>query len=147
MSTSAHQLNQSPTAIAFLSQPLIARIATCNPGTFQPHVVPVWYEWDGQAVWISSFRTTRKIREIRKNPRISLVVDIAQTGDANQGVIFEGKAELISDPDVGVQRGTSIYSRYLGLKGAQADEPQSWLHDPDHLLIRLVPDWIHFWGM
>ena len=130
----------------FLDQPLIARIATCNPSTFQPHVVPVWYEWDGQSVWISSFRSTRKIKEIQKNDRVALVVDIAPDGDTNMGVIFEGPVELIDDPQFGIRQGTSIYARYLGQDGALADTPQSWLHDPEHVLIKLSPDWVYVWG-
>lgn len=123
----------------FLGRPLIARLATCNPDTLQPHVVPIWYQWDGECVWVSSFRSTRKIGEIRKNPRISIVVDTdPEEGNAHT-VIFEGAAELIDDREMGIQRGYKIYSRYLGPDGALEAEPQSWLHDPEHLLIRLKP--------
>lgn len=138
-----NNLNEIPWAEAFLSQPLIARLATCNPDTLQPHVVPVWYEWDGRHVWVSSFGSTRKIREILKNSRVSIVVDTdPAAGDAHT-VIFEGLAELIRDSEFGVQRGGQIYTRYLGVEGALAAEPQSWLHDPEHLLIKLTPTEIY----
>jgi len=132
--------------ISFLEEPRLARLATCNPTTLQPHVVPVWYLWDGQAVWISSFRSTRKIKEIQQNARIALVVDSVTGNDENMGVMFEGRAELIQDAQFGIRQGTSIYSRYLGAEGAQAPTPQSWLHDAEHLLIKLTPEWAHVWG-
>ena len=50
----------------FLADAHLARLATCNPDTLQPHVVPVWYEWDGEYIWISTFRSTRKVRESSK---------------------------------------------------------------------------------
>jgi PPOX class probable F420-dependent enzyme len=131
----------------FLAEAHLARLATCNPGTFQPHVVPVWYEWDGESIWISSFRSTRKVREIEQNPRVSLVIDSPNPEGQAPGVVFEGIAELITDPALGVEHGTRIYARYLGPEGVLEPEPQSWLHDPEHLLIRLVPQHTYVWGI
>jgi general stress protein 26 len=140
-----HDLQKEPVK-CFLEGPHLARLATCNPNTLQPHVVPVWYEWDGCSIWISTFRSTRKIKEILKNGRVALVVDTAIDSDTNMGVMFEGRVELIDDPQSGIQQGTSIYARYLGVDGAQAPTPQSWLHDAEHVLIKLTPEWVHVWG-
>jgi general stress protein 26 len=146
MSVNSFQDLQKKPVKSFLEEPHLARLATCNPKTLQPHVVPVWYEWDGRSVWISSFRSTRKIKEIQKNERVALVVDTAIDSDTNMGVMFEGPVELVGDPQVGIRQGTSIYARYLGAAGAQAPTPQSWLHDAEHVLIKLTPIWVHAWG-
>jgi nitroimidazol reductase NimA-like FMN-containing flavoprotein (pyridoxamine 5'-phosphate oxidase superfamily) len=55
----------------FLARPLIARMATAGTDG-RPHVVPVWYAWDGVTLWISSFASTRKVKQLRKNPYISV---------------------------------------------------------------------------
>jgi PPOX class probable F420-dependent enzyme len=136
-----------PGVIEFLAGPRLARLATCHPHSLQPHVVPVWYEWDGESIWISSFRSTRKVREIGLNPRVSLVVDDSNSDGEAPGVVFEGQAELLTDPALGIERGTRIYTRYLGPQGVLAAEPQSWLHDPEHLLIRLKPERVYAWGL
>jgi nitroimidazol reductase NimA-like FMN-containing flavoprotein (pyridoxamine 5'-phosphate oxidase superfamily) len=146
MNDNPFQNLQKKSVISFLEGPHLARLATCNPSTLQPHIVPVWYEWDGRSVWISSFRSTRKIKEIQKNERVALVVDTSPDGDTNLGVMFEGPVELVSDPQIGIRQGTSVYARYLGQEGAQAPTPQSWLHDAEHVLIKLTPDWVHVWG-
>jgi PPOX class probable F420-dependent enzyme len=138
---------QKPLVRAFLDGAHLARLATCNPATLQPHVVPVWYEWDGELIWISSFRSTRKVREIRKNPRVSLVIDTPGGSGPAPGVVFEGQAELIADPVMGIERGARIYTRYLGPQGVLEAEPQSWLHDPEHLLIRINPQHVYAWGL
>lgn len=135
----------TPPALAFLDQPLIGRLATTEG--LQPHVVPVWYLWDGQGLWISSFRSTRKINHLRQNPRYSFVVDTDARGEDARGVLFEGQAQIIDDPALGPQRGFQIYARYLGEDGARKDEPQSWLHDPEHLLIYLDVEKIRVWGI
>lgn len=145
--TSSHlSITRKPEIRNFLNEPLIARMATCDPTTLQPHVVPVWYLWDENSIWISSFKSTRKITELKANPRISIVIDTDSPGHPAQAVIFEGVAEIVLDPSLGIEIGTRVYTRYLGEAGAQAEEPQSWLHDSDHLLIRLKPMKIISWG-
>jgi len=128
---------------ALLERPVLARIATANPRTCQPHVVPVWFEWDGECIWISSFRSTRKIREIMRNPRVSIVVDTADEPQGMQAVIFEERAELISDPRIVVPRSTTIYTRYLGEDGVKDPEPASWIVDPENLIICLKPEKVY----
>lgn len=130
----------------FLDQPLLARLATVSSGSGQPHVVPVWYLWDGESIWISSFRSTRKIRDLQKNPRCSIVIDTARSGQENQAVIFEGQAELVCEPADFLQDLTRrIYTRYLGPEGVLAPDPQSWIKDPENLLIRLKPGFMKSW--
>ena len=87
------------------------------------------------------------MREIGLNPRVSLVVDTDSNDGNAPGVVFEGQAELITDPALGVERGTRIYTRYLGPQGVLAAEPQSWLHDPEHLIIHLDPLRVYAWGL
>ncbi len=138
---------QIPWVYPFLTiqPPLIARLATTNPATHQPHVVPVWYEWDGEKLWISTFQSTRKVKELRANPLISVVVDTDAPGQPARGVILEGVAELIEDRQTVVACATRIYSRYLGFEGVLAEEPQSWIADPENVLIMLKPTRVYAW--
>ena len=123
-----------------LEQPLLARIATADVRTCQPHVVPVWFEWDGERIWISSFRSTRKIREIMHNPLVSIVIDVADGPLSMRSVIFEGSAVLITDLQEVIVRSTRIYTKYLGRDGVREPEPASWIVDPENMLICLQPE-------
>jgi Pyridoxamine 5'-phosphate oxidase len=120
-----------------LSQPVLARIATANKETGQPHVVPLWYLWDG----------TRKFRELLTNPRCSVLVEPADPKTCKlQAVLFEGVAEVISSPRKLVEEiSTRIYLRYLGEEGIKAADPQSWIHDKENLVVRLTPQRIYTW--
>jgi PPOX class probable F420-dependent enzyme len=123
---------------AFLSQPILARLATA--GDAQPHVVPVWYLWDGESVWISSYSSTRKIRELRKNPRCAVIVDTQEAINGVTAVLLEGQAELLTAPlDFVRSMATRIYTKYLGPEGVLAAEPQEWIHSPEQTIIRLTP--------
>ena len=124
----------------FLARPLIARMATAGTDG-RPHVVPVWYAWDGTALWISSFVSTRKIKQLQKNPYLSVTVDVSGAGEKTSGVILEGAVELVTEPrELVASHSTWIYKRYLGEDGVLAEEPQSWIHDPENLLIKLTPE-------
>ncbi|MEA5077086.1 MAG: pyridoxamine 5'-phosphate oxidase family protein [Anaerolineaceae bacterium] len=131
---------------AFLASPHIARLATVDAAG-APHVVPVWYGWDGAVLWVSSFANTRKITHIEHNPALSVAVDIVEPDGTTRAVILEGRAELIRQPrELVHQKSTWIYTRYLGLDGVLAADPQSWIVDPLNLLIKLVPLHVSTWG-
>jgi nitroimidazol reductase NimA-like FMN-containing flavoprotein (pyridoxamine 5'-phosphate oxidase superfamily) len=131
---------------AVLMEMVLARLATSNPKTMQPHVVPVWFMWDGDYVWISSFVSTRKIRELSINPRGAVLIESKQEGGKLQAVLLEGTVELVTQPRQLVKELASrIYIRYLGPEGIKDAEPQSWLNDPENLLIKLTPERIISW--
>ena len=147
MSDSTITTTQQARINDFLQAPLLARLATCNPNTLQPHVVPVWYEWDGTSLWINAFSSTRKVREVQKNHKISVVIDTDARGELAKGVLFEGQAEIITQGEAVVRQATSIYTRYLGEDGVLDTEPQSWIHDPESLIIKLTPKRVYTWGL
>ena len=61
---------------AFLATPsLLGRLATVSPQGI-PHVVPVWFLWEDDAVWVSSYRSTRKIGDLERNPKCAIVIDV-----------------------------------------------------------------------
>ena len=129
-----------------LAEPVLARLATTNPKTMQPHVVPVWFMWDGESVWISSFISTRKIRELQHNPQGAVLIESKQEGGKLTAVLLEGTVELVKEPRPLVSEIASrIYVRYLGPEGVKDPEPQSWLNDPENLLIKLTPKRIISW--
>ncbi len=137
---------------AFLNHPLLARLATVNPQTLMPHVVPVWYGWDGESLWISAFRSSRKVKELLLNPNCSIVVDVKAELEPGleagglTAVLFEGQAEVISAPQALVEEKTVwVYTRYLGAQGVLAPDPQSWINDPENLLIKLTPAFVRTW--
>jgi nitroimidazol reductase NimA-like FMN-containing flavoprotein (pyridoxamine 5'-phosphate oxidase superfamily) len=131
---------------AFLAKPIIARIATVSPDRLHPHVVPVWFLWEDETLWISSYRTTKKFRDLNANPNCSIVIDEAEGGLDYWAVVMEGKVELIDHPVEEVRKTlTRIYARYLGLEGVLAPDPQEWINDPNNLLIKLHPEKIITW--
>jgi nitroimidazol reductase NimA-like FMN-containing flavoprotein (pyridoxamine 5'-phosphate oxidase superfamily) len=51
----------------YLDRSLLARLAITDAGW--PHVVPVWFEFDGEKFWIPAQAKTAKVEHIRKDKR------------------------------------------------------------------------------
>jgi hypothetical protein len=58
----------------------------------RPHVMPVWGVWLDDALWFSSSRGSRKIDNLRHDPRC-----VATTDDARDPVVVEGRGEIATD--------------------------------------------------
>ena len=66
----------------------------------RPYTVPVWFLWEGNTILIFSQPRKQKIRNLRKNARITLALDDTKEGD--DVVIVEGTAELLDNPEISV---------------------------------------------
>ena len=64
----------------------------------RPHLVYVFFLWDGKHILIFSQPTSQKIRNVGHNPHVTLGLD--ETREGEDMVILEGRAELLHDPAV-----------------------------------------------
>jgi PPOX class probable F420-dependent enzyme len=58
----------------------------------RPHAMPVWAVWDDRALWFSSSVGSRKVRNLRRDPRC-----VVTTEDGQQPVAVEGRATVVTD--------------------------------------------------
>lgn len=58
----------------------------------RPHLVPVWFLWDGQSFLIFSQPNNQKIRNIQHEPHVTLALDDTKGGE--DVVLIEGTATL-----------------------------------------------------
>jgi len=80
-----------------LRQNLILWLSSVRPDG-RPHLVYVFFLWDGKHILIFSQPTSQKIRNVQHNPNVTLALDDTKNGE--DMVILEGKAELLHDPAV-----------------------------------------------
>lgn len=69
-------------------------VATAHPD-HGPHQVPLWFSWDGRAVWMCTGAASATARNIRKEPRVRL--SLPDTFDV---VLLHGEAEWFTDQGV-----------------------------------------------
>jgi len=116
-----------------LRAPQIAVLATVD-ATGRPEATPIWFDWDGVAVRILVHHASRKAKNIRRNPYVSLTVDTRSA--PYRGVLLKGTATL-SGPDPALRR--RLAARYLGDEvGRRYIETTSSFDHDDVLVTMLV---------
>jgi PPOX class probable F420-dependent enzyme len=79
----------------FLAQPHIAIVATASPGAV-PHAMPIWYLWRDGKVLFHTGESSKKMRNLRQNNRVTVVVD-SKTAPYKVAVIEGTTAALPGD--------------------------------------------------
>jgi len=55
------------------TRPILCALTTINPDG-QPHTVPVWCDFDGEHVRVNAPAATQKARNLKRDPKLSLLV-------------------------------------------------------------------------
>jgi PPOX class probable F420-dependent enzyme len=112
-----------------------AKVATTMRGG-QPHVMPVWFVLDGEQIVFITGAESVKGRNLRRDPRVSLVVDDDEPPFAF--VHVRGRATISEDLDELRRFATEIGSRYMGEARAEEFGVRNAL--PGELLVRVPPE-------
>jgi PPOX class probable F420-dependent enzyme len=124
---------------AFLSQPLVARIATVRKnGT--PQVVPMWFLWEHGVMYMSTRTWAAKVKHIRQNRHVAVAIDVMEAPLKNKAVLLDGTAEIVTS---GVKEmTTAIYQKYMGADAAKSPRAQENITTP-RVLIKITPTTVH----
>jgi PPOX class probable F420-dependent enzyme len=123
-----------------LQSNIIAWLTTVG-GDGRPYTVPVGFVWEGQTLLIFSQPKKQKLRNIRKNPRVTLALD--ETEQGNDVVIVEGIAELIDDPQISVEMPAYV-EKYGALVQSRGWTPASMAAEYSQA-IRVTPTKFRSW--
>ena len=97
----------------FVTRSRTGTLATVGPDG-QPHLVAMWYGLLDGDIWLETKAKSQKVTNIRRDPRVSFLIEDGMTYDSLRGVSFEGTAEITDDPDVIFRVGVSVWERYNG---------------------------------
>jgi PPOX class probable F420-dependent enzyme len=99
--------------VEFLNQQRSSTVATYGPDG-QIHLVGMWYAVKDNTVWFETKRKAQKVVNLRRDPRMSFLVEAGQTYDQLRGVSLEGHGVVIEDEDVVWDVCVNIFERYNG---------------------------------
>ena len=108
----------------------------------RPYTVPVWFLWDGNTVLIFSQPEKQKVRNLRKNARVTLALDETKQGE--DVVIVEGTAELLENPDINATLPAYV-EKYGAMMKDMNSSPKSMAADFS-VGIRLTPTKFRSWA-
>lgn len=70
----------------------VANVATLDPDG-SPHVVPLWFVWPEDAVYVSTRREGRTWANVAADPRVALSIDLGRSWVEIAGIEIRGVAE------------------------------------------------------
>ncbi len=97
----------------FLQHSRIATMATLGRDGM-PHLVAMWYGLLDGDVWFETKAKSQKVVNLRRDNRITCLVEAGDTYDSLRGVSLEGRADIVDDPATLHRLGVSVWERYNG---------------------------------
>jgi PPOX class probable F420-dependent enzyme len=114
-----------------------------------PHPMPMWFVSDDDlVVSMATFRETQKIKNLQRDPRVSLLVESGREYAELKGVVIYGTAELSEDTDAIIatleaasQKETTITDAETRAAASEGMKKTA----PKRILIRVKPTRILSW--
>ena len=126
----------------------LAAERTCRAATSgqdgRPHVVPLWFVWDGTSLWLSSVVRSQRWTDLARDPRVAVVVDAGTAYTELRGVELSGAVVPVGEvprtgaPDPDLDEPERLFAeKYTGGVAVPADGRHAWL--------RLTPEKVVSW--
>jgi PPOX class probable F420-dependent enzyme len=108
---------------AFLEEQRTMSIATIGRDG-RPHVVAMWYAFLDAVPSFWTFAKSQKVVNLRRDPRITCMVEAGETYDQLRGVELVARAEIVEDIAEVQRFGVAEFERYQNMKITEALMPQ-----------------------
>lgn len=121
--------------------PLLGVIGTVNPDG-SPHVVPLWYRYDGSKIFLWTLEGRRWAKNLQHEPRVS--ISIQEDEEPFGGVVIKGRAQVDTGDDAWISDKIHTITRnYIPEDGIE-DYIASW---PElRTIVTITPEKITSWG-
>jgi general stress protein 26 len=110
---------------AYLEEQTILNIATIGP-TGHPHLVAMWYVVMDGKVTFWTFGKSQKILNLRRDAKITGLIESGDTYDQLKGLELVGSGRIIDDYDKVLSIGKAVGLKYNG-EGAISDAAMPFL--------------------
>lgn len=126
----------------FLKSQKILRLATIDKDK-TPHIVPVWYLYQRKKFYIGTNTKTKKVKNAKKNNRVSFCIDTGINAPDIYGVMGQGDAKLILEEKKVKTIAKKILLRYFN--NLENESAQELLDDTD-CIIEITPEKTSTWN-
>jgi len=128
---------------SFLFEQRTCRVASVGPEG--PHVTPMWFYWDGTALWLNSLVASQRWTDLTRDSRVAIVIDDGLDFAELRGVEMSGEAVPVGDvPRLGIPDAT-LEGPELGFHRKYRDASKPIPFDGKHAWLRITPQKITSW--
>ena len=118
-------------AEALLREPLFGKLATLMKDG-RPQLTPVWYMYEDGKVFVNTNTSRVKYRNIKRDPRVSLLVD-----DGYRYIVISGEGRVADERDP-LKDIETLAIRYRGEDGRKTARSTYWKQE--RITIEIVPE-------
>ena len=105
-------ISMTPEEIAaFLDEGRVLQVATIGRDG-RPHLAPMWYAVEDGKVAFRSFTKSQKIINLKRDPRLTVLLEDGDGYAVLRGLMIKGRARLIADPDHVLDLYRKLAARY-----------------------------------
>lgn len=118
-------------------------MATVNPdGSI--HMVAMWYGFLEGCVAIETKTKSQKVRNLRRDPRMTCMVEAGDRYEELRGVELVGRAEIVEEPERMWEMGVDLFGRY---QGTYTEEMRPFVEAMLHkrVVVKLLVDRVVSW--
>jgi PPOX class probable F420-dependent enzyme len=126
----------------FLATKEVAVLATLQADG-APLAMPMWFLHGPTSLTMISVADTQKVRNLRRDPRVSVVAEAVSGSGEIRGVIVQGRIEFLSD---GPERRALIdrfHEKYRRLEKLWSGKAMP----PNRVMFTIVPSRVRSWGL
>jgi PPOX class probable F420-dependent enzyme len=139
------QIKMTETEVeAFLEEQRTMSIATIGRDG-RPHVVAMWYAFLDGVPCFWTFAKSQKVLNLRRDPRITCMVEAGETYDQLRGVELVARAEIVEDPAEVQRFGVAEFERYQNTKVTEALLPQVRMMANKRVVVKIHTERLVSW--
>jgi PPOX class probable F420-dependent enzyme len=126
----------------FLEATRTMTLATLGPDG-RPHLTAMWYGLRDGHVVFWSYRRAQKIVNLRRDPRLSILVEDGEHYGELRGVSVTGTAAILEDPEDVLAVGQLLLARHG--PGGEASAQAAAATAPKRVAVRVDPERVTSW--
>jgi PPOX class probable F420-dependent enzyme len=110
-----------------------------------PHAVPMWFTVDDDGcIYMTTYSRSQKAVNLRRDPKVALLVESGLRYDQLKGVLIRGHAEVLDDLELAVRTLIRIQTKHMG---ALADGVEDVMRQQarKRVVIKITPERVASW--
>lgn len=120
------------------------QVASIGPKGY-PHLVAMWYVVVDGLIHFTTFRKSQKILNLKRNPKISVILETGKGYQELRGMVIEGTAELLDDPAGTAKVMAAVGAKYNGIPIRTDTSEQQLAAASKRTVVRIHPVDIYSW--
>jgi PPOX class probable F420-dependent enzyme len=107
-----------------------------------PIALPVWYVVLDEHIYVGTPAGTRKVARVRRDERVSFLVESGERWAELRGVHVTGAARVVEDPGLVTRAQAALDAKYSSYRTPRADMPEATRHNYEVpiAIIEIRPD-------